>query len=313
MSSEKVLVTGCAGYIGSLLTQYLILNGYHVYGIDDLLYRNGPALSHLLGHKNFEFHNYDCRDISLYRKELRSADQIIALAAIVGMPACEKNPQLAQTVNYGAIRDLVKELSKDQQIVYPNTNSSYGQSDEVCTEESPFNPISLYAKTKAEAEKIVLDHGNCTVFRLATVFGVSPRMRFDLLVNSLFAELFYNSRVTIFEGHFRRNYVHILDVVRAFAWSLYFPEKFQGIFNFGLPTANLTKLELAQKIVGRIGGLILTGDGKDPDQRDYVISNDKILNAGFTFKHTLEDGFNALSKYCWFFEHADTKKMGNYL
>lgn len=291
----KVLITGGAGYIGSTLSEYLIANGYQVTVYDNLSYRQ-TSLLHLFK-KGLNFVKGDVRDSQRLIDLVKDHDIIIPLAAIVGMPACKENPQLAIDVNYKQIVTIVDSMSSLQKLVIPNTNSQYGSSESIITENSPFNPLSLYAQTKCDAEKYVLDSGNGIVLRLATVFGVSPRMRQDLLVNDFVYKSLVDGYLVLFEGHFKRNYIHVLDVARVFDFMISNYVCCNGeVFNVGLSTANLTKLELAQKIKEYLPNLVIKQDEfkEDFDKRNYVVSNEKIENRGFTPIYDLDYGIQEL-------------------
>lgn len=311
MSSPTVLVTGCAGYIGSVLVGDLLESGCQVIGVDCFAYHNACGVMPHIGKHRFEFHYGLVEDEQLMKPLANRADVIIPLAALVGAPICERFQSLAKCTNLDAVRMLVGLCSPAQRILYPNTNSGYGSTDGVkpCTEKDPMNPISVYGVTKCEAEKAVLDHPNSAVLRLATVFGVSPRMRFDLMVNDFTQKLSRlrwqpcatpTPRLEIFEPHFKRNFVHVRDVSRAFRF-LMGRQWLTGPFNLGLPTANLTKWELATRVCDVIGlshQAVSVGVGIDPDRRNYLVSNEKIMKAGFFFEHELEHGINEVSLLC---------------
>lgn len=295
----NILVIGGAGYIGSTLCQQALSRSCWVTSVDNLIYSQGHTQSHLLTNSRYRFIKADVRDISSYKNELNHADAVIHLAAIVGAPACSKHPDLAQTVNSDSVRSVVKELSKQQYFVYPNTNSGYGTVPNItCTEETPLNPISLYGRTKLEGEKIALEHPASTIFRLATVFGVSPRMRLDLLVNTLAYVGYYQKEIKIFDGDLRRNFVYVGDVARAMINCLSLPKFQQEVFNFGNDDINMTKTQLAEVIASVVGAKVLEGSGVDPDRRDYVVSSKKFTDAiDFDFT-TLRRGLSELVE--WF-------------
>lgn len=293
-TNGKVLVTGCAGYIGSVLCQHLLSSGFEVFGVDSLAYNNSNAIMHLIGDKKFHFVLGDVRDFPSYGEYLALADAIIPLAAIVGAPACELKPLHAKAVNEVAIRDLLGSVSHQQRIIYPNTNSGYGQTvgDAYVAEEDAMRPLSVYAATKCEAEKHVLDHPLGTALRLATVFGPSPRMRYDLMVNDFTHKLCTEQAIEIFEPEFRRNFVHVRDVARLFVRMLC-DHRLRGVFNVGLPQANLSKFELADKIASILNlpsSCVTIGQGQDTDKRNYLVSNAKLIRTGFRFSYSLEDG-----------------------
>jgi nucleoside-diphosphate-sugar epimerase len=258
--------------------------------------------------RNLEIIFGDVRDESLMKKLISKADIIIPLAAIVGAPACDKDPVTAQSINKDSILWLLKQISKSQQVIMPTTNSAYGSGDKnnFCDENSPLNPLSLYARDKVVVEKSLLEHENSTSFRLATVFGISPRMRLDLLVNNFTLRAITDGFVIVFEGHFKRNYIHILDVVQAFNLAIEKKEQFKGeIFNVGLSEANISKIELCQEIKKIVPDFVFLEAplGKDPDQRNYIVSNKKIEALGFSPAVSLQEGLNELVKGLKMFNH----------
>lgn len=297
----RILVTGGAGYIGSILVETLLNEGHQVDVVDNLMYRQA-SLAHLISNPSMEFIHGDIRDTHLMKKVLSRADAIFPLAAIVGAPACSKDPTLAKSVNNEAVKWMFGQVSENQALIMPTTNSAYGQGQEgnFCDEETPLNPLSLYAKDKVEVEKALMENKNVTSLRLATVFGVSPRMRLDLLVNNFVYRAATDGFIVIFEGHFKRNYIHIRDVVQAFTLALANRVDFSGqIFNVGLSEANISKLELCKKIkeIAIPHFVFLEASvGKDPDQRNYIVSNSKIERVGFAPKVTLEAGILELLK-----------------
>lgn len=297
MSKYHVLVTGCAGYLGSVLCQELLYHGFKVFGIDSLAYGNAGALCHVLGHPNFTFGRCDACDVEVYRDYVRAADAVIPLAAVVGASACEKDPRGARETNQYAIHSLLRAVSPQQRVVFPNTNSGYGAADGEVDEDSPMNPLSLYADTKVQAERMVLDHPRGVSLRLATVFGVSPRMRFDLLVNDFTMRLCTLGRLEVYEPGFKRNGVHVRDVARCFRWALQ-EGGVTGPLNVALPSANLTKLELARQVCRAVRlpeDRVVAGWGIDPDRRDCFVSSGRLRSAGFVFLHGLEDGVKAVA------------------
>ena len=282
---SNILVTGGAGYIGSTLVPDLLSKKHKVTVIDNFMY-DQTSLATSIRDRNFEIIFGDVRDESLMKKLVSKADIVIPLAAIVGAPACDKDPVTAQSINKDSILWLLKQLSKSQQVIMPTTNSAYGSGDKnnFCDENSPLNPLSLYARDKVVVEKSLLEHENSTSFRLATVFGISPRMRLDLLVNNFTLRAITDGFVIVFEGHFKRNYIHILDVVQAFNLAIEKKEQFKGeIFNVGLSQANISKIELCQEIKKIVPNFLFLEAplGKDPDQRNYIVSNKKIEALGF--------------------------------
>ncbi len=295
-----VLVTGGAGYIGSILCEHLLHEGYHVSVIDNLMYGQ-HSLFHLCAKPGFDFILGDVRDEGLIKKQLKEVDVLIPLAAVVGAPACNRDPWLARSVNLEAIRFLNHQRSRDQLIIFPTTNSGYGtQSDELyCTEETPLNPISLYGQTKVQAEEELLDSPNVISLRLATVFGMSPRMRLDLLVNHFVYTAMTEGYITIFEKDFKRNYIHIRDVADCMIHCMKHSEKMVGRpYNVGLDSANLSKAELVMKVKQYLPDFYVhfSEIGKDPDKRNYIVSNERLKQAGFEARRSLDEGIRELIK-----------------
>jgi nucleoside-diphosphate-sugar epimerase len=298
--NKKILITGGAGYIGSILTKSLLDDNYSVRILDNFRYGQNSLLDCCI-HENFSVMRGDCRDKETLSKALDGIDVIIHLAALVGAPLCKADPIGAQTTNFDAVQLLLSLRNKDQKILFPCTNSGYGigEKGKFCTEETPLKPISLYGKTKVDAEKAILDAGNSISFRLATVFGVSPRMRTDLLVNDFVLRATRDKYLVIFEGHFKRNYLHIRDVARVFMHGI---ENFDAMkeqpYNVGLSDANLSKLELCQIIQKYVPDFTFmeSAIGEDPDKRDYIVSNEKIEKTGFKPKYSLDAGIKELIK-----------------
>ena len=296
----KILITGGAGYIGSLLTPALLQAGHRVTVVDNFLFQQS-SLTDCCRYESFEIIRGDCRDEALLKQTLRDADVIIPLAALVGAPLCERDRLGTQTTNLEAIRLLCRLASREQRILMPVTNSGYGigESGKLCTEETPLRPISQYGVTKVEAEKVVLSRENSLTFRLATVFGMSPRMRLDLLVNDFVYRALHDRALIVFEGHFKRNYIHIRDVVRVFEFGISHFEAMRGQpYNAGLNDANLSKLELCAEIKKLVPAFVYLEApiGKDPDQRDYIVSNARLDQAGFRTEWPLERGIRELIK-----------------
>lgn len=298
--TTRVLITGGAGYLGSILAERLLGGNYHVTVLDNLTYGQ-HSLFHLCGNPDFQFFNGDVRDESLIRRLMADTDVVIPLAAIVGAPACDRDPVLARTVNLDAIRMLNRLRSSGQLVVYPTTNSGYGtQSGDVfCTEETPLEPISLYGQTKSQAEQELLESPFVVTLRLATVFGMSPRMRLDLLVNHFTYAAATDGYIVIFEKNFKRNYVHIRDVADCFAFCIENAKTMEGRpYNVGLDAANLSKEELALKIKCHMPNFYIhfSEVGSDPDKRNYIVSNQRLREAGFEAKRSLDDGIIELLK-----------------
>jgi nucleoside-diphosphate-sugar epimerase len=297
---QKVLVTGAAGYLGSVLCERLLDEGFGVVALDNLSYGE-QSLFHLCSDPRFEFVFGDARDKTLVRDLLLRCDAVIPLACLVGAPACDRSPEAARSINLEAVQMVNRLRSPTQPIVFPTTNSGYGtrSGDVVCTEETPLEPISLYGRTKVEAEADVLAAPGGITFRLATVFGLSPRMRLDLLVNHFVHAAVTEGYLVVFEKAFRRNYVHIRDVADAFVFALRNVDRLAGrAFNLGLDAANLSKEELALKIQEHIPGFYVhfAEVGSDPDKRDYLVSNERLKIEGFEARRSLDDGIRELIK-----------------
>jgi nucleoside-diphosphate-sugar epimerase len=296
---QTVLVTGAAGYIGSVLCEHLLEAGLRVIALDRIEF--GPSLLHLCANTSFDFVKGDARDDKLLTGVLKTVDVIIPLAAVVGAPACKDDPWLATSVNVDAIHTLLKLRTPEQRIIYPTTNSGYGSKsgEFYCTEETPLEPISLYGNTKAAAERAVLSAPNTITLRLATVFGASPRMRLDLLVNHFVYVATTDRYIVIFEKDFKRNYVHIRDVADCFTHCIRNGDAMLGRpFNVGLDDANLSKEELAEKIKAHVPGFVIQYSeiGEDPDKRNYIVSNARLRESGFVARRTIDDGIEELLK-----------------
>ena len=300
MAMQKILVTGGAGYLGSTLVPQLLADGHTVTVIDNFMFR--PAsLSECCHYETFDVVRGDCRDERVMADLVSKHDTIIPLAALVGAPLCNRDALGAVSTNRDAVRLICRLASKQQRVLMPVTNSGYGigQPGIPCTEESPLNPISLYGTTKVEAEASVLERENSISFRLATVFGMSPRMRLDLLVNDFVYRAVTDRAVVIFEGHFKRNFIHVCDVTRAFQHGIANFESMRGrAYNVGLEDANLTKLELCAVIQKHLPDFVYLEApiGEDPDKRDYVVSNERILSTGWAPQWDLDRGIRELIK-----------------
>jgi len=299
-SKYSVLVTGGAGYLGSILVPALLAEGHRVTVVDNFMFRQA-SLNHLCSDPDFDVCRGDARDELVIKPLLKHADFIIPLAALVGVPLCEQDKTAAETVNRDAILSVLRLASKEQRIMMPVTNSGYGigESGKFCTEETPMRPISLYGRTKVQAERAVLDRGNAITYRLATAFGMSPRMRIDLLVNEFVYRAMNDRAIVLFEAHFRRNYIHVRDVARAFLHGIDNFDTMKGEpYNVGLSDANLSKLELCRKIKEHLPAFVFLEApvGEDPDKRDYVVSNEKIEQTGFGPRYSLDEGICELIK-----------------
>ena len=291
-----VLITGGAGYLGSVLAEVLLDNGYNVTVFDNLMYKQ-TSLLHLCDNKNFNFIKGDVTNKKQFLPQIVNHDIIIPLAAIVGAPACDANPDLATAINFGQIQFIVDNLRKDQKLLMPNTNSQYGSSENIITEDSPFNPLSHYAITKCKAEEYIMDWDNGICLRLATVFGTSPRMRTDLLVNDFVYKSMTEGCLVLFQSHFKRNYIHVRDIAYTFLHCIENYDKLNGeVFNVGLSNANLNKKELAETIKNYFPNLVIIENefSTDKDNRNYIVSNDKLEATGWKPKYTIEDGINEL-------------------
>lgn len=297
---SRVLITGGAGYIGSILTEELLHDGHEIVVVDNYMYKQ-TSLLNLMHFSNLKIVVGDVRDQSLMSECVNWAEILIPLAAIVGAPACERDPKTASDINKISILEMFKLVRADQRILMPTTNSAYGSgnAENYCDEKSVLNPISLYAKDKVEVESRLMEIPGATSFRLATVFGMSPRMRLDLLVNDFVRRSLLDGYVILFESQFKRNYIHVRDVVKAFRLAIKNPSDFSGqIFNVGLSTANISKQELCERIKVFIPEFVYVESElkKDPDQRNYIVSNKKIESLGFSPSHSLDDGIEELIK-----------------
>ncbi len=298
--SYHILVTGGAGYLGSTMVPDLIQQGHQVTVVDNFMYKQA-SLNHVCHHPKFSVVKGDIRIESVMAPLIKKADVVIPLAALVGAPMCSQDPVGATTVNHDAILLMLKLLSKQQMVLMPTTNSAYGTGDQnnFCTEESPLNPISLYAKEKVGIEKELMQRENAISFRLATVFGMSPRMRIDLLVNDFTYRAVYDRFVVLFESSFKRNYVHVRDISRVFQHGIEHFDKMKGqIYNVGLSDANVSKRELCEHIQKQVPDFVFVDApvGKDPDQRNYIVSNAKIESTGFKPLYSLDRGISDLIK-----------------
>lgn len=300
MKKERVLVTGGAGYLGSILVPDLLEAGYAVTVVDNLMWAEN-SLAHVCHRSEFDFVNGDARDERLMGGVIESADIVIPLAALVGAPLCDKDQTGAVSTNLEAVRMLCRRMTASQRILVPITNSGYGigEKGKFCTEETPLRPVSLYGRTKVEAEQAVLAHPNAISFRLATVFGMAPRMRIDLLVNDFCLRAVKDSAVVLFEAHAKRNYIHIRDVSRVFLHGIANFDAMKGRpYNVGLSSANLSKWELCEAIRELVPSFVFmeAAVGEDPDKRDYIVSNERVEATGWTPAYSLDDGIRELVK-----------------
>jgi nucleoside-diphosphate-sugar epimerase len=296
----KVLVTGGAGYLGSIIVPTLLKEGHSVSVLDNFMY-NQTSLLDCCNDKNLTVVRGDTRDKPVVEKLMKDADAIFPLACLTGAPLCAREPEAAQAILLDAVKMILDMKSKDQMVIFPTTNSGYGVGEKGihCTEETPLRPISLYGKLKCDAEKAILDSGAGITLRLATAFGVSPRMRLDLLVNDFTYRAVYDRFIVLFEAHFKRNFIHVRDVAKAFIHSMNNFESMKNEpYNVGLSDANLSKLELCEEIKKHVPEFyfIESNIGEDPDKRDYVVSNEKIEGTGYKQGVSLSDGIGELVK-----------------
>lgn len=295
----KILITGGAGYLGSVITGKMLERGYSVTVLDKLIF-NQTSLLQYTSNPNFKFIHGDVRNEKLLEKLCVDSDVIIPLAAIVGFPACASEPELAREINFTQIFNIVKYTNGlGKKILYPNTNSGYGigVGQTECTEESPLNPISIYGSTKCEAENFLKSNTDAIMFRLATVFGVSPRMRTDLLVNDFTYKAITDKYIVVFEKNFKRNFIHIQDVAGVFLFMLENYDRYKGeVYNIGLSDANLSKQELLEKIQSHVKNFAVSYNDyyEDPDKRDYIVSNAKVESTGWSPNWTVDMGIEEL-------------------
>ncbi len=293
----RVLVTGGAGYVGSSLVPLLLRRGYQVRVLDNLMY-GGESMMPLFVDSNFEFVKGDVRDCELAKETVQDCDTIVHLAAIVGYPACRKNPELAQSVNVDGTRTVLQ-ASAGRTIVYASTGSNYGKLiDQVATEDTPLNPLSLYGTSKTEAEQLLLDAGNTVAYRFATAFGVSPRLRLDLLINYFTHKAFTQQYLVVYEKHFMRTFIHVRDMARAFLFALENMGRMRGdVFNVGSDDMNYSKEQVCEIIEAKTPCYVHYADiGEDADKRNYVVSYDKLNELGFDTRIKVEEGVDELLK-----------------
>ena len=296
--TARILLTGGAGYLGSIMTEHFLAAGYSVTVLDNLAYGQ-QTLLHLCADPRFEFVCGDVRDRDLVASLVARSDVVVPLAGVVGSPACDRDPWLANAINLDAVRSLTELMSPQQLLIIPTTNSGYGtKSGQVfCTEETPLEPISLYGRTKVQAETVALQRERTVSLRLATVFGMSPRMRLDLLVNHFVHAAITDGVLVIFEKDFKRNYVHIRDVADAFCFSIENCDRMVGLpYNLGLDVANLSKAQLVERVKEHVPELYIhyAEIGKDPDQRNYIVSNERLRSVGFEARRSLDQGIKEL-------------------
>ena len=292
----RILVTGGAGYIGSVLTPLLLGGKHKVTIIDNFMYNQTPLLD-CCSNKNLNMIRGDARDQDLIKEEIKRADVILPLACLTGAPICDNDPVGAKTINFEAIKLLLKLRSKNQIIIFPSSQSVYGHQEEVCTEKTQVKPLSLYSKLKVKAEEAISESENFIIFRFATVFGISPRMRLDLLVNDFTYRAVNDKFIILFEANFKRDFLHVGDAARAFIFCIENFRKLKNtLYNVKLEGANLTKKELCSEIKKQLPDFVyeVSNIRSDPDRRDYLVSADKFKNAGYNAKTSIRDGINEL-------------------
>lgn len=291
----KILITGGAGFVGTALIPQLLKENHQVRVFDNLMYGGNQLLS-FIGQKNFEFQKGDIRDLEAVRKSVEDQDIIIHLAAIVGYPACRKNPELAKQVNINGAKNLISAVSENQLIIYASTGSNYGAVDDVCDEKAPLNPLSLYGQTKTLAESILLERKNTIAYRFATGFGVSPRMRLDLLINEFTYKALTEGYLVVYEKDFKRTFIHVKDMARAFVFALdHKDEMIRNVYNVGSDVMNYTKEEICNILKNKLKLYIHYAEIKeDIDKRNYVMSYKKINDLGYETSITVEEGVDEL-------------------
>ena len=302
---RRILVTGGAGYVGSVLVRHLLQRSYNVTVVDNLLYDNGYTMISCFEDPNFVFVKGDVRDESVMRVLVAKHDVVIHLAAIVGFPACEKNQDLASSVNLQATHLLSQLVAPSQLVIYASTGSNYGHVDGLCTEESPLRPLSLYGRTKTAAERCLLENNTTVAYRFATAFGLSPRMRLDLLINDFVYEAVINQYLIMFEKHFKRTFIHVNDMAQSFLFALEHAEQMKNqVYNVGDSSNNHSKEDIALMLKEYVNYYLHFADvGEDKDKRNYEVSFDKIQRLGFRCHVGVRDGIKQLISALPVLEH----------
>jgi nucleoside-diphosphate-sugar epimerase len=295
----KILITGGAGYVGTSLIPQLLKNKYKVHVYDNLLF-GGDAILPFFRDPNFEFTRGDIRNLEHLKKIVKDKDVIIHLAAIVGFPACRKDPDLAKSVNVDGTQNLINATTKDQLIIYGSTGSNYGDVENICTENTPLNPLSIYGQTKTLAEKMIMDNRKAIAWRFATAFGVSPRLRLDLLVNDFTYKAVKEGYLVVYEKHFMRTFIHVYDMGRAFIFGIEnIRRMINNVYNVGSENMNYSKEQICELIKKQTKAYVHYADvGEDADKRNYVVSYKKINDLGFDTTITVEEGIEELTKVC---------------
>jgi nucleoside-diphosphate-sugar epimerase len=295
----KILITGGAGYVGTSMIPQLLQKNYKVHVFDSLLF-GGDAILPFFRHPNFEFTRGDIRNFDALKKVIKDADIIIHLAAIVGFPACRKDPDLAKTVNVDGTQNVINATSNDQLIIYGSTGSNYGDVEDICTENTPLNPLSIYGQTKTLAEKMIMENRNAIAWRFATAFGVSPRLRLDLLVNDFTYKAVKEGYLVVYEKHFMRTFIHVSDMGRAFIFGIENQNRMIGnVYNVGSEKMNYSKEQICELIREQTNAYIHYADvGEDADKRNYVVSYKKINDLGYDTVISVEKGIAEMAKVC---------------
>lgn len=295
----KILITGGAGYVGTSLIPQLLANNHQVTVYDSLLFGADPILP-FFRNPDFDFIKGDVRDLEKLKGAVKDADVIIHLAAIVGYPACRKDPDLAESVNVNGTKNVIAATSNEQLIIFGSTGSNYGAVEEICTEETPLNPLSLYGQTKTLAEKMLLEERNTIAWRFATAFGVSPRLRLDLLINDFTYKAVKEGYLVVYEKHFMRTFIHVHDMGRTFLFGIANRDKMvKNVYNVGSQTMNYSKQDICDMIKVQTNAYVHYADvGEDADKRNYVVSYDKLNKLGYFTTIPVEDGIKELAKVC---------------